>query len=115
MKISKREDLENLVGKTIQFTDKVLLYEVYAEPGMKAVVSGFIYNMYEDLPDSKDVCHAVYMTYTKFDEFNKKKEPKDYFDKNGVPCLTAREANLYQEVDDVNYFDKDLPFEVVEE
>lgn len=112
MKINSREEAMNLVGKTIRFTKNVNKSDISQDEGMMAVITHITYNMYEDtVPEN--MCHQFFINQTPFEEENKKYESRDYSNFLGVPCLTAREAGLYQAEDKI-YLSNDLPFEVVE-
>lgn len=64
--------------------------ESYAEPGMRATLTGGKMS-HETL--------ILDVNYAPFDEFNRAFEPKNYYDKSGAPTLTAREANPYKPQD----------------
>lgn len=59
----------------------------------------------------------IYVDLTEFDNFNKQFESANYYDKSGVPCLTARQAGNYKEPKENFYVDSDqeVNFLVVEE
>jgi hypothetical protein len=59
--------------------------------------------MYLDDPDPRDHVYALGVQFTEFEVYNEKLETFNYYDKNGIPRLNARQAGFY-EVNDVLYF-----------
>ena len=78
-------------GKTVQFTATAEDLECYAENGMKAILT-------EAVEIDPDVW-KVQLKFDAFDEHNLSRESSNYYDKNGNPCLTAREAGFYNPLD----------------
>lgn len=64
--------------------------EGYAEPGMRARVTGVL-----SFDPSEDLA-KIAVDYGEFDAFNRPFEGANYFDKPGLPPLTAREAGHYE-------------------
>lgn len=95
-------------GLVVTFKHGVDDKEGYAESGMRGrIVSAC------RLPDDV-ICIKV--DYTEFVDHNRAFETANYFDKNGVPCLNAREAGyLRDEKEDLFVGeDEDLDFLEVE-
>lgn len=111
-KLNNKDDLANLVDKIVKFDKKIENWEEYAEEGMKAKV--IKYSIMED--KETDGLFKIYFDFEPYDDHNRKYESANYYDKNHVACLTAREANFYTP-QDWYYFDKGLeaPFNIVEE
>lgn len=86
-------NIDHFVGKNIEFLAGVDNLEDYAEPNMRARVIGW--------SDMGDGCIVVSLDYSDFDEYNKKFESRNYFDRNGTPCLSAREAGYYKVKDHI--------------
>jgi hypothetical protein len=84
----------NLIGKVIEFTAGVADLEVYAEEGMKARVKGF------RLICEGEVVEMV-VDYSEFEKHNEGFESANYYDDNGNPILTAREAGFYEPRDTI--------------
>lgn len=94
LEIAKRIISDSTISPNeIQFTKKAEDLESYPEEGMRALLVG------ARIIDEDVV--VLTMDYRKFDEFNKTIESSNYYDKSGVPRLTAREAGCYQPVDDL--------------
>ncbi|MHD0644439.1 hypothetical protein ACYPKM_02230 [Pseudomonas aeruginosa] len=90
MKLSQLRVLANQPGGfDIEFLPPVELSDDYAEIGMRATVYGVSPAMDGDYVD-------LLVDYTKFEEFNKSLEARDYRDKEGNATLTAREAGHYR-------------------
>lgn len=98
------KDLQALVTPdrpiAVEFGKRVLDLESYVEPGMRAVLTRFRFD------SDPDVC-VLTVDYTPFDEFNKKFEQPNYYDKHGDPCLTAREAGQYSTTEDLFFMAND--------
>jgi hypothetical protein len=71
----------------IEFTKGVGDLEGYAEPGMRA-------HLVDYLPSRDDVVE-LRVNYQIFEEFNRGLEKANYYDKDGKPTLTARDAGFY--------------------
>lgn len=76
----------------VTFKERILDQEGYAEPGMRARITGI-------KKEDSDGCIVVHIDYTEFDEFNTAFESRNYYDKSQNPCLTAREAGFYKPQD----------------
>ncbi len=107
-------DFANLVldgiHPVIEFKKGIEDIEGYAEPGIRARVNGAEIKCDELADFSLDFCE--------FDEFNKSFETANYYDKDGVSRLTARQAGYYAPQDSYAFDLKgnaDLYFEVVED
>jgi hypothetical protein len=85
------EQLQVMIGKDIEFYGKIDDYEHYAEAGMRATITDITV---QD-SDLKDMVIKVGLSFVKFDEYNKKYESSNYYNKEGVPVWTAREAGFY--------------------
>jgi hypothetical protein len=87
---------QSLVGRVILFKKGIEDHEVYAEPGMLAKVTS-VRRIEEDL-------FSVSVSYSPFEEHNKNFELANYYDAQGVPSITAREAGFYSPTEAI-YFD----------
>ena len=66
--------------------------DVYAEPGMRARLKGFrFHEVYE--------CEVATFDFSEFEEHNRPLEKAGWYDKDGNPTLTAREAGFYKPQD----------------
>ena len=81
------EFIKNSTGKGISVDD----LESYIEIGMRAEITGGRENGNDVLMFNLD--------YSKFSKFNESFEIANYYDANGVPCLTARQAGHYKDQD----------------
>lgn len=61
--------------------------ESYVDGGMRLTVIG--------ITEDHDDVIKLQVSYEKYEEHNKAFEKRNYYDKNGVPCLNAREAGYY--------------------
>lgn len=99
-----------LLNRNVQFTKKggEMMSEAgsYIEPGMRATILGggrplsplTKSNVVEWNPANPHHNRIKFMvSLAGFDVYNKQFESSDFFDKDGVPCLTAREAGWYKE------------------
>ncbi len=91
-------DINELVGKTIEFLPAIDDFESYAEGKMRAVVTDIV-PMYTDDPDPREHVYKLFVNYAKYDEYNKQFESANYYDKSGVDCLSARQAGYYSVAD----------------
>jgi hypothetical protein len=101
----------NLIGKDIQFTANIEDMEAYPEGGMRArIVNIIAYDTRNENPEEH--LYKIVFDYSKFDQFNALLETSNYYDKNGIACLTAREANRYEEVETIWFGSPEIyPFE----
>jgi hypothetical protein len=76
----------------ITFTAGCEDMEGYPEAGMKARVLAVT-------AEDRDI-YRVKADFQSFDEHNKAFESANYYDKNGIATLTARQAGFYKPVDD---------------
>ena len=90
MSNSTKDQLINLVGKTVTFTDEVDHWEIYAESGMKANVVKFYFDNRKT-----DAVHRIYVDFSPFENENHKRQNANWYDSDGNPCLTAVEAETY--------------------
>lgn len=79
------DELHNLIGRDIEFTDEAGEWDGYEEEGMRATVTG--------VRENHDMVYLD-IDYTKFDEYNKAYESANYYDKDNHPTRTAREAGF---------------------
>jgi hypothetical protein len=101
----------HLLGKVIQFNEAIEEIEAYPEKGMRARIESIV-SRDTHLPDPKDHLYLITFDYAEFDAFNAQIESSDYYDKRGVACLTARQANMYEVQEQVYFASPDyLPFE----
>jgi len=102
------DSFANLRGKlalgqkiTVEFLPGVADLECYAETGMRAVIVS-----------CRDVDNDVFrmgFDFRPFDAHNAALESANYYDKNGIPSLTARESGFYNPTtpEEHIYFDAD--------
>ncbi len=102
--------MQHLIGKTVQFTSHIEDMEAYPENGMRArIVSVEEKDVYSK--DLRDHMYIITFDYSEFDKFNEKLEKSNYYDKHGSACLTAREANMYEEKEPIYFGSPELyPF-----
>jgi len=82
----------------VTFQKKIVDFETYFEPGMRArVVGGW--------EKESGLVEIVFDT-TEFDDHNRILEQPNYYDKSGNATLTAREAGQYNPKESI-YFDSD--------
>jgi hypothetical protein len=103
--------MQHLFGKVVTFTPKIEDMESYAESGMRArVVSIDTQDTHSS--DKHDHVYKIMFDFSEFDEFNRRFESSNYYDKNGSPTLTAREAGYYKEQDKIYFGSPEIwPFE----
>jgi hypothetical protein len=103
--------MHHLIGKTIQFTSKIEDMEAYPENGMRGRVVS-IDEQDTHRSDLHDHLYKIAFDYSEFDEFNKSLESSNYYDKNGIACFTARQANMYEPQEIIYFGSPELwPFE----
>ncbi len=93
------------IGKVITFKPACEDLESYCEAGMKAKVISISLERKEE--KEQDLVYLVKLDYTDFDDYNRKFETANYYDKSGSPILTAREAGFYKPLDTL-YLGSDL-------
>lgn len=79
----------------VVFKAPILDSEGYLEPGMRGRLVA-VSNMREDT-------FKLHVDLSEFDEFNRQFESANYYDKSGVPRLTAREAGYYSGPEETLY------------
>jgi len=67
---------------------KPIFEDDFPEKGMKAWLIDIIKN-------EKVECYDLYFDFSEFEKENEKYFKANYYDKNSIPCLTAKEAGLY--------------------
>lgn len=103
--------MQELIGKVIQFTDKIEYVEAYPEIGMRARIIS-VKEQDTDCDDLEEHLYAITFDYSEFDEYNKAFEKSNYYDRNGNACLTARQANFYKVTEQIYFGSPKLyPFE----
>lgn len=112
IKVIDIHTLANLKDKVIEFTKRIEDWECYADPHMRARVTGYRYNPDGDT-DPDQIIHEVFFDFSEFAEYNKRYEQNNYWDKNGNPTLTAREAGCYTLKESI-WFGEKLPIVEVE-
>ena len=87
------KDLMPFIGKEIEFLPAIVDYEGYLEVGMRATVvniSGY------DESDPEDPVFKMDLSLEGHDDRNLAFELcREFYDRNGTPCLSAREAGMY--------------------
>lgn len=93
--MNARELKEVLVGAplAIEFGKGIEELESYAEPKMRAHLIA--------VELQRDDIAVLKVDYSAFDEYNKAFEQANYYDRNGNPTLTAREAGHYTVQEDL--------------
>lgn len=81
------QELLTLVGKDIEFLSAVEKYADEFDAGMRATVTGIA-------PDGDH--YQIQLTLAKFEDYNRPFETPTYFDSDGKPTLTVREAGYYR-------------------
>lgn len=103
--------MQELIGKDITFKPGIEDMEAYAEGGMRARVVS-VEAQDTRSRDKHDHVYKITFDYTEFDEYNRRFESSNYYDKNGKPTLSAREANWYNPQETIYFGSPELwPFE----
>lgn len=103
--------MQHLVGKVVQFTTKIEDMEAYPERGMRARIVS-VDEEDTNRTDLHEHLFKIKFDYSDFDDFNKSLESSNYYDRNGNACLTAREANQYEQQEVIYFGSPELwPFE----
>lgn len=92
------ETLANGAPLDVECLDRCDDLEAYPERGMRLTIVGVT-------PHHDDVT-VLRVSYEKYDQFNTAFESSNYYDKQGVPQLTARQAGMYK-VNDTLYVGTD--------
>ena len=90
-------DLNTLVGQDIEFLRQNPEIDDYYEAGMRACVTRVRVEMDDPRDEVKTI--KIEVVFSPFDEYNKAFEGRNYYDREGKPTLTAREAGFYKEND----------------
>lgn len=85
-------DYRHLIGKVVTFKDEIEECESYLEKGMKARIEG--------VKRDGDETLIFKFNMEPFEDWNKPLETSNYYDKDGNPTLTARQAGYYSAVED---------------
>lgn len=100
----KIQDLQALLSRggalAVEFGPRIDDAESYPEPGMRALALRY-------LPTSDAEVCRIQFDFGAFDEHNQGLESANYYDKGGVPCLTARQAGSYKPLDEVYFTSSD--------
>ena len=86
--------MNELIGKVVTFTKNIEDMEAYPEAGMKARIARI--DVDTSSTDLHDHMYTITFDYSEFDQFNTQFESANYYNRDHVACLTAREANMYQ-------------------
>jgi len=97
------------VHPVVTFKAPILDKEGYLEAGMRGRLVA-VSNEHDDM-------FKLHVDLSEFDEFNRQFESANYYDKDRVPRLTARESGFYKEPKDEVYVgnDEEVDFCEVEE
>ena len=97
------------IRPVVTFKAPILDKEGYLETGMRGRLVA-VSNEHDDM-------FKLHVDLSEFDDFNRQFESANYYDKDGVPRLTAREAGFYKVPKDELYVgnDEDVDFCEVEE
>jgi hypothetical protein len=85
----------------LECREKIEDLESYPDKGTRLTVYG--------MRDDKDDVLALQVSYHKYDDYNTAFEKANYFDKEGRPCLTARDAGFYNVKDTLYVMATDNP------
>lgn len=93
----------------VRFKDQIERWETCIDPGMIAEIVNI------EAPDSES-CSKVLFDLSRFDKHNDRFACRNYYDKNGSPVLTAKEAGYYPKngIESI-WFDVDFKIEEFEE
>lgn len=84
------DGVSQYVQKAVEFTAGIKDMEGYADVGMRAIITKIV-------PDEHDAeLVQIWFDYEPFDEYNKVFEVPNYYGKDGLANLTAREAGKYE-------------------
>lgn len=97
------ELLVNGATVDVECRERVEDLEDYADKGMRLTITG--------IRSDHDEVAVLAVSYAKYDEHNKAFEKRNYYDKQGKPCLNAREAGFYKEHDSMYVMETDDPNE----
>jgi hypothetical protein len=88
--------MQHLVGKEIQFTNKIEEMEAYSEGGMRARIVS-ITEEDTDSANKHDHIFIITFDYSEYDEYNKRFETANYYGpgRDAVADKTAREVGQY--------------------
>lgn len=90
-----RKDLSRLVGKTIQFTEKILDSEIAFEPGMIGVIVEAEHHLHGNGSDD-DGCFKLKVAFGgMYLEHNEKLMSANYYDSNHNPTLKWNQTKYY--------------------
>lgn len=84
----------------VEFKPKIEDLESYPEGSMRGTIVL--------ATEHHDEIVKITFDYTKYDAHNAPLEKQNYYDKNGVPNLTAREAGQYKPVEVLYFMETDL-------
>ena len=82
------------VKPVVQFKKKIEDQESCLDPNMKGRVVG-----YNDESEEGYTCLVFEIDLSEFEEYNEQFQVRNYYDKNGIPCLTAKEAGFYRNME----------------
>lgn len=102
--------MQNLVGKVIQFDEKIVDMEAYPDPGMRArIVSIVMENWHSS--DIEDHTYVIKFDYSEFEDFNKSYEVANWWLAAG-DLGTARDAGAYSAQETIYFGSPELyPFD----
>lgn len=83
-----RERVHNGEVIIVRFNDNIEKWESCIDSGMMAEIVNI------ESPDEYDTSKVLF-DLNKFDEYNDRFAQRNYYDKNGEPILTAKEAGFY--------------------
>lgn len=87
-----KNTFDHLIGRAVEFGSKIEECESYLEPGMWGRILSITY--------TGDECYRFKIKIDEFDPHNIPLETTNYYDKDGKPTLSARQAGHYQAEDD---------------
>ncbi len=93
------QDIFPFVGRDIEFLPAINTYDGYLEVGMRATV---VEISKHDVTDPEDPVFTLKLDLGPHDDRNVVFElDRSFYDKNGTPCLSAREAGMYKLADNM--------------
>jgi hypothetical protein len=102
MLFSELISMPALVGKSIEFNADIEEMEGYPEKGMRATIRSI-----RKGGDNGDTC-VIEFDYSLFDEYNKQFETHNYYGKDRVASLSAREAGYYKPQEKMYFYQGDV-------
>jgi hypothetical protein len=97
-KMSKLFDLNMIEAKKVVFLNPIF-EDDFPDKGMKAWFTDIV---------KEEYCFKLYFDFTEFENENEKYFKANYYDKNNKPCLTAKQAGMYNPKYSVYFGDENM-------